>query len=50
MAHPHEELLRKEFDTTVAGDAVAVMHFSDGEIAKAWIHIDDQHALDEFLS
>lgn len=29
---------------------VAVMHLRDGKIAEAWVHIDDQYALDEFLS
>ena len=30
--------------------AVIVMHSRDGEISEAWIHVSDQHALDEFLN
>jgi len=26
------------------------MHVRDGKIAETWIHVDDQNALDEFLS
>jgi ketosteroid isomerase-like protein len=31
-------------------NGVVVMHFRDAKIVEAWVHIDDQHALDEFLS
>jgi ketosteroid isomerase-like protein len=30
--------------------AVAVMHVSDGRISEIWLHVDDQYALDDFLS
>jgi len=29
---------------------VAVMHVRDGKISEVWVHIDDQYALDAFLS
>lgn len=29
---------------------VAVMHVRDGKIAETWVHVDDQDALDRFLS
>jgi hypothetical protein len=30
--------------------AVVVMHVRDGKISEAWIHIDDQYALDDFVN
>jgi len=29
---------------------IFVMHVRDGKIAEAWISVDDQHALDDFLN
>lgn len=31
-------------------NAVAVMHVRDGRFSEAWLHVDDQHALDDFLN
>lgn len=31
-------------------DAVIVMHVRDGMFCEAWFHVDDQYALDEFLT
>jgi uncharacterized protein len=31
-------------------NGVVVMHVRDGKIAETWVHIDDLHGLDEFLS
>jgi ketosteroid isomerase-like protein len=30
--------------------AVIVMHVRDGRFSEAWFHVDDQYALDEFLT
>jgi hypothetical protein len=30
--------------------AVAVMHVRGGRFSEVWLHIDDQHRLDEFLN
>lgn len=30
--------------------AVVVYHVRDGKFSEAWIHVDDQYALDEFLN
>lgn len=29
---------------------VVVMHVQDGKFSEAWVHVDDQHALDDFLN
>ena len=31
-------------------NAVAVMHVRDGKFSEAWLHVDDQYALDDFLN
>ena len=31
-------------------NAVVVLHARGGRFDEAWIHVDDQYALDEFLS
>jgi len=31
-------------------NAVAVMHVRDGKFCEAWLHVDDQYALDDFLN
>jgi ketosteroid isomerase-like protein len=31
-------------------NAVVVMHVRDGKFSEAWIHVDDQYALDAFLN
>ena len=31
-------------------NAVAVLHVRDGRFSEAWIHVDDQYALDDFLN
>lgn len=31
-------------------NAVVVLHVRDGKFNEAWIHVEDQYALDEFLS
>lgn len=30
--------------------AVGVMHVREGKFSEAWLHVDDQYALDEFLN
>lgn len=31
-------------------NVVAIMHVRDGRFSEMWLHVDDQHALDEFLT
>jgi ketosteroid isomerase-like protein len=31
-------------------NAVAVMHVQDGKFSEIWLHVDDQHALDDYLN
>jgi uncharacterized protein len=31
-------------------NAVAVMHVRDGKFSEAWLHVDDQYGLDDFLN
>ena len=35
---------------THSWNAVAVMHLRDGRFSEAWLHVDDQYALDDFLN